>query len=135
MLQGGLRRRTLLGVATVLAGGRARAGSALGQLEPIRWYAGPVGARTDPFVTWACETMHLRTGLRVKRTNHPETADVVCAADAGAAGMTRSRPIAWRNGCAGLTRRGAGQAGAEQFAAFLAGEAATLHALTLAQRR
>ena len=129
MPQGGLHRRTLLGVATALVGGPASARSASSQLEAVRWYAGHLGPRTDPFVTWACEAMHLHTGLRVKRTDHPEAADVVCATRAGAAGLARVRPIAWRNGLAGLTRHGADRTGAEQFAAFLAGEAATAHAL------
>ena len=128
MLQRGLCRRTLLGIAAALVGGPATAKPALGDAGSILWYAGPAGARTDPFMTWACEAMHLRTGLRVQRTDCAEAADVVCAAGPEAAGLTRLRPIAWRRGVAGLTRHGAERAGAEQFAAFLAGEAATVQA-------
>ncbi len=130
MREGRLRRRTLLVAATALVAAPARPP---GNGAQIGWHAGPAGGRTDPFVTWACETVQLRTGLRVRRVDRLDWADVVCFAHASA-GLTGMRPIAWRNGLVGVTRRGAGRAEADHFAAFLASEAATAHALALAAR-
>ncbi len=128
MLRGGLRRRAVLAAAPVVLSGMVRAA----ELAPVLWYAGPATARTDPFIPWACEAMHARTGLRVRRTLDPAAADVVCTSRAEAArvGLREVRPIAWcgAQSVAGISPAARQGAGPAQFAAFLASSAATTRA-------